>query len=224
MASSFSLLMIGIVVSAPLAVAPPAAPPALPLVAAPPPLVAAPPPAFDVGAWATEMDLGPENTGGVRIRRTVYLITFARVLLQTVLGNPGLKDPSTLAPGTILNCVKNAIDYPALGPGGGRPANRNESPIRKIVVFREAHQDGSFHFHVGVLLSVALGFVTAKRALLTRHGLVSHWSSSHSEWWSVVRYGYMPNLPKKTWGHPRTRIGKRTSTHGRLGFFLANTS
>ena len=130
------------------------------------------------------MELGPENNGPERVRHTVYLITLARVLMQTVMGNPHLKDPSRLDRPTILRAVRNAVDFPALGPGGGRPANRQTSPILKIVVFREKHQDGSFHFHVGLLLSVALGFMTAKRALLSRHGLVSHWSSTHSEFWS----------------------------------------
>ena len=143
------------------------------------------------------MDLGPENNGPARIRRKAYLITLARVLLQTITGNPLLTDPSTLDRQAILDAVRNAVDFPALGVGGGRPSGRQESPIEKIVVFREKHQDGAFHFHVGVLLVCALGFTTAKRALLVRHGLVSHWSSTHSEWWSIVRYGYVPIPPKQ---------------------------
>ena len=175
---------------------------AMPSVVAPPPAqppAAQPAPAFDLAAWEANMELGPEvaGVGGGRIRQTVYLITFARVLQATMVANPNLKDPSGLSARTILNVVRNAIDNPLLGPGNGRPPNRQESPIQKMVVFRERHQDGSFHFHVGVLLTVALGFITAKRALLMRHGLLSHWSSTHSEWWSVVRYGYMPNPPKK---------------------------
>ena len=172
------------------------------VVAPPPdqPPAAQPAPAFNLAAWEADMELGPEvvAAGVERIRRMVYLVTLARVLQHTLVADPNLKDPSTRTARTILTVVRNAIDNPAAGPGGsGRPANRQESPIKKLIVFREKHQDGSFHFHVGVLLTTALGFVTAKRALLARHGLVSHWSSAHSEWWSVVRYGYMPNPPKK---------------------------
>ena len=126
------------------------------------------------------MELGPEDNGIGRIRQKVYLITFARVLAQTALANPRLKDPSTMNRQTIMNVVRDAVDHPMLGSGGGRPADREASPIEKIVVFREKHRDGSFHFHVGLQLSVALGFVTAKRALLLRHSLVSHWSSTHT--------------------------------------------
>ena len=158
---------------------------------------AVPAPAFDLATWEKEMELGPEDNGIGRIRQKVYLITFARVLAQTALANPRLKDPSTMNRQTIMNVVRDAVDHPMLGSGGGRPADREASPIEKIVVFREKHRDGSFHFHVGLQLSVALGFVTAKRALLLRHSLVSHWSSTHTQWWSVVRYGYFPNPPKK---------------------------
>ena len=83
------------------------------------------------------MDLGPESNGPARIRRKAYLITLARVLLQTITGNPLLTDPSTLDRQAILDAVRNAVDFPALGVGGGRPSGRQESPIEKIVVLRE---------------------------------------------------------------------------------------
>ena len=85
------------------------------------------------------MELGPEDNGIGRIRQKVYLITFARVLAQTALANPRLKDPSTMNRQTIMNVVRDAVDHPMLGSGGGRPADREASPIEKIVVFRENH-------------------------------------------------------------------------------------
>ena len=84
------------------------------------------------------MELGPEDNGIGRIRQKVYLITFARVLAQTALANPRLKDPSTMNRQTIMNVVRDAVDHPMLGSGGGRPADREASPVEKIVVFREA--------------------------------------------------------------------------------------
>lgn len=35
-----------------------------------------------------------------------------------------------------------------------------------------------------------------KRALRVRSGLASHWSTTHTEWWSAVRYGVMPTERK----------------------------
>ena len=68
---------------------------------------------------------------------------------------------------------------------------------------------------MGVLLSVALGFLTAKRALLSRHGLVSHWSSTHSEWWSVVRCGYVATTPQKK--EPQAALDPRQLTWSKPG-------
>ena len=74
---------------------------ALPSAVAPPPaeaLAAQPAPAFDLAAWEANLELGPEVAAGgaERIRRKVYLITFARVLAATMMANPTLKDPSVL--------------------------------------------------------------------------------------------------------------------------------
>ena len=48
------------------------------------------------------------------------------------------------------------------------------------------------HFHAAVKLSRACRFAPIKRALQDRHGLPSHFSCTHTEWWSAVRYGYLP--------------------------------
>ena len=84
--------------------------PGLPVVAAPVP-PAVPAPAFDLVAWAAEMDLGPEvnDSGPGRIRRKVYLITFARVLLQTIMHSPHLRDPSTRD--HITFCARSAMRW-----------------------------------------------------------------------------------------------------------------
>ena len=87
---------------------------ALPSVVAPPPVqppTAQPAPAFDLAAWEANAELGPEvvGAGGARIRRTVYLITFARALQETMVANPNLKDPSGLSARTILNVARRTM-------------------------------------------------------------------------------------------------------------------
>ena len=54
---------------------------------------------------------------------------------------------------------------------------------------QEPHQDGTKHFHVAVLLARQMRFAACKRTLLEKHGLVAHFSSTHTQWWSAVRYG-----------------------------------
>ena len=62
---------------------------------------------------------------------------------------------------------------------------------------REAHPDGSHHYHVAVKLRVNQRFSAAKRTLVSRHGLPSHWSADHTQWCSAVRYCVYTS-PKKT--------------------------
>ena len=45
------------------------------------------------------------------------------------------------------------------------------------------------HFHVALKLTCLARFLPLTAALRQRAGLASHWSTSHTEWWSVVRCG-----------------------------------
>ena len=45
------------------------------------------------------------------------------------------------------------------------------------------------HFHVAIKLTVFSRFLPFKMALRMRSGFATHWSTSHSQWWSAVRYG-----------------------------------
>ena len=115
----------------------------------------------------------------------VWLVTFAAVLaptaaqsvipLRTLDGvtRQGVRD-------AVLDVVAHRVREPALG---GRPQTV-ELCVLKMVVFLEEPK----HFHVAVNLSGNVRFLPMKLALRHRSGLASHWSSTHTEWWSVVRY------------------------------------
>jgi hypothetical protein len=97
----------------------------------------------------------------------------------------------------VLEMVKKAFDEPLSSTGRpGRPVTRQYSIVQKLVVFKERHADGDAHFHIAVLLKQTRGFAVAKRTLRERDRLPSHWSCSHTQWWSAVRYGVMPSLAK----------------------------
>ena len=68
--------------------------------------------------------------------------------------------------------------------------------IEKMLVAREEHADGDVHCHVAIRLSRSLRFRPAKMTLLQRHKLASHWSCSHTQFWSAVRYLHMPSESK----------------------------
>lgn len=135
-----------------------------------------PPPRPD---WLTEED--------ATARSTVYLVTFAAVLDATALeAEVPLRGLAGLTREDIRDALLDAVQHPAEGTSrrGGRPRSQALEPV-KLVVFLEEPR----HFHVALKLTCQSRFLPLKAALRQRAGLASHWSTSHTQWWSVVRYG-----------------------------------
>ena len=175
---------------------PAAAPPA----AVPAPVAAEQPGQFawpHLLAWAKLLELGPEtlkdSTG-----QYVYLVTLSRVLASTLDAAPHLCDPSGWSRQQVLDAVWDAMENPCVTTRGGRPRDAEQGGIiLKEIVVREKHTDESYHFHVGLHLRTKQRFLAAKRTLLERHRLASHWSSSHTQWWSIMRYLVYTSETKK---------------------------
>ena len=129
------------------------------------------------------------------VKQLVYLITISRVLPE-VLGATDLVDISGLTRQQVAECVRNAFDDPLPGPAGGRPVVRPGGIVKKLVVFQEKHVSGEIHFHVALLLFGPRLFAPAKRTLRLRHKLPSHFSCTHTQFWSTVRYGVFPSAHK----------------------------
>ena len=117
------------------------------------------------------------------------MVTFARVLAQTIAAAPHLRDVGALSRQEVCDAVRDSLERPDASSLGGRPRAADAGLlVQKQVVVKEKHADGTNHFHVAVRLSAQQRFLAAKRTLVSRHGLASHWSSSHTQWWSAVRY------------------------------------
>ena len=141
-----------------------------------------------VESWTESLGLGNEADAGSSVN-SVYLVTFARVLANTLATRPDLRDPASLEREEIRQAVLDAFENPMVTSNGGRPRVQDGSPlVLKMIIAKELHADGTVHFHVAVKLASYQRFETAKRTLLVRHGLPSHWSSNHTQWWSIVRY------------------------------------
>ena len=170
---------------------PEAAVPQAPAPARLPPGVVPPP-----GAAANEA--GPAETPGLEkpdwltaenevAQCQVYLVTFSAVLAATALQ---AATPLVTLEGKTREQVRDAVLDAVANPlcdraRGGRP--RGPSVVVKLVTFLEK----PCHFHVALKLNAKKTFLPFKRALRARSGLASHWSTSHTEWWSAVRYGVM---------------------------------
>ena len=130
-------------------------------------------------------DLGQES---VQARQWVYLVTVSRVLGGSTSGTY-FRNLEQLQKVQLAEMVRDALDNPVeSGSVGGRPRVRTGLVADIIVVVKEAHADGSAHFHVVLKLHSPMRFRLAKRTLQERHHLPSHWSCTHSQLWSALRY------------------------------------
>jgi len=143
-------------------------------------------------------DAGEENASA---QQHIYLGTASRVLPDT-LASTDLVDLSTLTRAAIGEKVRDAWNNPVVnGNRGGRPRalaaeGAPAEVVEKLVVAQEPHQSGEIHFQWGVKLFNKLQFISAKRTLRERHQIATHWSCSHSQFWSVLRYLTTPSAKK----------------------------
>ena len=150
----------------------------------------APPPWYMLAALLS--DVGAEVDGAPR---DVYLVTISRMFVSPAQ-HGACADTTTLTSQQVGDAVRLALDDPVSAGGRGRPRARIEGVVEKVVSFRELHADGTPHFHVAVKLSKATRWARAKATLMERDHLPSHWSSTHTQFWSAVRYGYIPTGKK----------------------------
>jgi hypothetical protein len=120
-----------------------------------------------------------------KARAYVYLITFAGVLEGTALqADMPLKSLDGVTREALRDAVFDAVAHPVYDVSGGRPALEPLAAV-KMAVFKEE----PLHFHVAIRLSRRACFLPLKLALRRRSGFASHWSGTHSLFWSAVRYG-----------------------------------
>ena len=94
-------------------------------------------------------DLGEPDT---TYKGLVHFVTLSRVLPET-LASTDLRDVTSMSRLEIREMVRKAFDDPLQVPGrAGRPCSRQYGIVQKLIVFREAHEDGTVHFHAAVLL------------------------------------------------------------------------
>jgi hypothetical protein len=116
----------------------------------------------------------------------IYLITLAGVLEDTAASAPTpLKTLDGVTRAMVRDAVIDAIQHPHDTQRGGRPQkNDDKCLLLKLVTVLEEPT----HFHVAVKLSKRVVFLPFKMALRRRSGFASHWSTSHREFCSAVRY------------------------------------
>ena len=148
---------------------------------------------------ATPPDLSPEIPTA---RQHVYLVTFSHPQQTRSACGVVLKAPNAFQREAFLNALLDAFAHPVyvgLGPSAAH-AGRTVV-VEKISIFKECHKASAggivnSHYHAPVKGTNKFSFMPIKRALLQRHGMATHWSTSHTEYRSAVRYCFIPS-PRK---------------------------
>ena len=145
-------------------------------------------------------DWGAQEQSGAR--RQVYLVTFPHPKVSHSTCGRKLVAPGTKTKRQILDCLLDSCKNPAYSDGRSL-AWKNEVHLKFAGVWQEFHQPdpaGVAHAHdhatVLALPKKQFAFLPVKKALLSRHGLASHWSCTHNGYWSAIRYVCVPS-PKK---------------------------
>ena len=154
------------------------------------------------GPCLTVADLSPEDAAS---RKAVYLITLPALRQPTVnaAGNR-LVCPSKWTHEQVAHAVLQTFQQPMRNDPRARHAGdqRPATPLLSFVVFREHHTAvegtgrGPAHWHIAIRAPHTFRFAPYKKAMQERHGLASHWSTTHAGYWSAVRYGAMPSPTK----------------------------
>ena len=120
-------------------------------------------------------------------RSQVFLVTLAAVLEATALqAEKALRTLEGITREIVRDAVRDAVANPCFQSArGGRPVVRAVE-AEKLVVFLE---EPPKHFHVALKLTHEMRFMPLKLALRRRSGFASHWSTTHTMWWSAVRRG-----------------------------------
>ena len=122
----------------------------------------------------------------------VYLVTLAAVLKSPGPDSENSpRDVDALSREDVLSALLDAVAHPVYETSrqrGGRPRTRT-AELEKAVVFLEQHCTGRKHFHIAVKFQFRVPFLPFKLAMRNRARLASHWSASHTMFWSACRYG-----------------------------------
>ena len=139
--------------------------------------------------------------------RAVYLITLPHPRALHSADGRALVAPERFTREGIAQALRDAAAHPLHSEQWLRrhpQAHPEAVQIKMLTVFREYHtavngERGHVHYHVAVLFHASVRFAPVKRALLWGHGLATHWSCSHSGYWSAVRYGRVqtPDKPQE---------------------------
>lgn len=124
-------------------------------------------------------------------QQQVFLVTLSALLKEGgASAQPMLRDPSTMRREEVQACLLDSINNPIIQAprAGGRPRSK-KIEVEKMLIAQESHaaRDAKHH-HAAVKITGKSTFVVYKNTLRERYNLASHWSTTHTMFWSACRY------------------------------------
>ena len=150
------------------------------------------PPSSEKPDWLDEPDEDVQNE--------VFLVTASKLLHgDDADADPPLKDPAGISKRDFRLALQDSISNPMYEQTrGGRTASRTPE-LDVYVGVKESPHDGpeGEHHHAGLkFYKQQHRFLPFKLAMRHRHGIATHWSTSHTQLWSVIRYVHHPTTHK----------------------------
>ena len=88
----------------------------------------------------------------------------------------------------MLDAIRNSGGVNLNGARRGGAARQAELNPDRVVVAKEKHDDGRDHYHVAVRFPQKVRWQSICGYLRYQKRLPSHFSLSHTSWWSALRY------------------------------------
>ena len=135
-------------------------------------------------------------------RKAVYLVSLSHPRESHSASGVPLRSPDTYSRQWLRNVVLDVFAHPVYA-NIGNEARGTVVVLVRFALAAERHEAGAdgtqhWHYHIAVHAEDSFRFLPYKRSFLERWGLATHWSTTHTGYWSALRYLVWPS-PKKPW-------------------------
>jgi len=146
---------------------------------------------------------------------TNYLVTAAKLVNDEDLqSDPPLRDPARISKQEFHDALMDCLADPVAAVGAGRP-RKVKAELDTYFGVKEG-PEAAGHHHAGLRFNNQKhAFLPFKLAMRQRHGIATHWSTSHTEFFSIVRYLHKTTTHKKSvdrdpliWTHDGRKLNK----------------
>ena len=135
-------------------------------------------------------------------KKMIYLLTLSHPQQERSAEGVLLRSPDSYSREWLRDAIVDVFENPIYSdPGNLSRAGPRQGLLLRFVIASESHEAGADgirhrHYHIAVQATESFRFLPFKRALLQRHGIASHWSTSHVGYWSAVRYLVIASIEK----------------------------